>query len=236
MAKIIRIILIATLLLCISENVSAQQDGISLGQTRVIFPEGEKAQALTVYNRGTKSYLIQNRVYSDKALRQAAPFIATPPLSLLKGDSQQILRLVKQDGILPSDRESVFYLAVLAIPSHNKDENQNDGNAKVSMGFRFVVKLFYRPANIAPAPNKDVCNLQITGNSEGYVISNPTPYYQTLGRLSVNNRDVNLNDIPSMISPLNHQQYHFKEQVHKVKWNIIDDYGGFSNSCEKIID
>lgn len=236
MAQIIRIILITTLMLCMSENVSAQQAGISLGQTRVIFPEGEKAQALTVYNSGTKSYLIQTRVYNDKELQQAAPFIATPPLSLLKGDGQQILRLVKQNGILPSDRESVFYLGVLAIPSHNKDEYQDDGNAKVSMGFRFVVKLFYRPANIPPAPNKEGCNLQITGNSEGYVISNPTPYFQTLGRLSVNNKVVNLNDTPSMISPLNHQKYHFKEQVRKVNWNIIDDYGGFSKVCEKIID
>lgn len=236
MVKIIRVMLIATLLLCMSENVSAQQEGISLGQTRVIFPEGEKVQELTVYNRGKKSYLVQTRVYSDKELRQAAPFIATPPLSLLKGEGQQILRLLKQDGILPSGRESVYYLAVLAIPSHNNDENQDDGNAKVSMGFRFVVKLLYRPTNIAPVPNKDGCNLQITGNSEGYVISNPTPYYQTLGRLSVNNRDVNLNNITSMISPLDHQQYSFKERVHQVKWNIIDDYGGFSNVCEKKID
>lgn len=228
-----RIILVVIFLACISTKLYAQQDGISLGQTRVIFSEGEKAQVMTVYNRGAKSYLIQTRVYSDKDMLTAAPFVATPPLFLLKGDSQQILRIVKQEGALPSDRESVFYLAVLAIPSQNKDENQDDGKANVSMGFRFVVKLFYRPKNIASASAEGACNLNITANSEGYIISNPTAYYQTLGRLYINNRDVNLDKIPSMISPLSHQKYNFKEPIHSIKWNVINDYGGLSKLCEK---
>lgn len=232
MLTITRIILISALFLSVSTKTSAQQNGISLSQTRVVFTEGEKAQTLTVYNRGAKSYLIQTRVYNDKNRLKAAPFIVTPPLSLLEGDSQQILRLVKQDGALPSDRESVFYLSVLAVPSHTEDENRDKGNAKVSVGFRFAVKLFYRPERLASSSIQDECNLNITENRKGYVINNPTPYYQTLGMLSVNNRAVNLDDVSAMIVPHGHQQYQFKEKVQTLKWNIINDYGGFSKTCE----
>ncbi|AHG18913.1 pilus assembly protein PapD [Chania multitudinisentens RB-25] len=206
--------------------------GISLNQTRVIFLSTDKAQTLAVKNTGKQSYLIQSRVQLAPDNVTAAPFIVTPPVFPLKPDNRQLLRIIPQGAALPADRESLFYLSVLAIPAQ---PSQDIPLARVSMGMRFTIKLFYRPADIKTAPDSALCNLRLSQGVNGVRVENPTPYFQTFGQLKFNNTPVNLDAQPSMLAPLSTQNYPVQGRVTQAEWQTITDYGGLSTPCKQAV-
>ncbi|KFK96376.1 MULTISPECIES: molecular chaperone [unclassified Serratia (in: enterobacteria)] len=218
-----------TSLLLMAFSVPAADGGVSLNQTRVIFSSGDKAQTLTVKNTGAKKYLIQSRVQREQQRASAAPFIVTPPLFQLGPESSQTLRILKQEQALPTDRESLFYLAVSAIPAQSQPTAQE---SRLSMGFQFVIKLFYRPAGLKIAAESASCQLRITPTAQGMRIENPTPYFVTFGRLSFDQRAVDLNVQPAMIAPLSSEIYPVSKPVKQVHWQVIDDFGALSAACQ----
>lgn len=224
-------IVIASILLAMFSNVSAEEGGVSVKQTRVIFSGAEKTQLLTVTNQGINSYLIHVRIFNDMKMKETAKFVVTPPLSLLKANSQQTLRILSPNDVLRTDKESIFYVGILAVPSQNIDDDFKSA-AKINLGFRFVIKLFYRPVNLEEQSEEEGCKLVISANDDGYSIYNPTPYFKTLGRLVINNEEVKLSDVSSMIEPEGTRQYKLGTPPLNVEWNVIDDYGGLSGPCK----
>lgn len=209
------------------------EGGISLGQTRVVFLSTDKAQTLTVKNTGNRSYLIQSQALVAPGDTNAAPFLVTPPLFTLRPDSHQFLRiLLVQKDKLPNDRESVFYLSMLAIPAK---EEKAASAAQVSLGMRIVIKLFYRPTGLKEMGEISACRLQFRSVPEGIRIENPTPYFQTLGQLMFNQTPVNLNNQPSMLAPLSAQIYPAPRGNTAVEWKTITDYGGLSTPCQQTV-
>ena len=206
--------------------------GISLGQTRVVVLSTDKAQILTVKNTGQQRYLIQSRVQEVSDSSLPAPFIVTPPLFTLQPDSRQLLRILPQGGTLPTDRESVFTLSVLAIPAQEALDN---ATAKVSMGIRFGLKLFYRPAALAENAEAAVCRLKFSAQSDGVLIENLTPYFQTFGKLTLDGRSVNLDARSSMLAPFSTQPYPSEGRVSMVRWQTLNDYGGLSVPCQQVV-
>ncbi|AHG18375.2 hypothetical protein Z042_00965 [Chania multitudinisentens RB-25] len=230
MRWILRVPVVWVCLLFSEQNGAAANGGISLGQTRVIFSAADKAQTVKVKNTDGQTYLIQSKVLPASGKSGGTPFIVIPPLFALHAESQQLLRIVSQGGEFPSDRESLFYLEVLAIPTLAGKEK---AAVQVSMGLRFVLKMFYRPAglNVAPA----ACRLQMLAHPDGVRIKNPTPYYQTLGRLVVNNTSVNLHISPSMLAPLSEQIYSLGGRATRAEWQTLTDYGDLSALCQQIV-
>lgn len=224
-------IIIASILFFLFSNASAEDGGVSIKQTRVIFSASDKAQSLTVTNQGLNSYLIHVRIFNDVEMKQPAKFLVTPPLSLLKGHSQQTLRILSPTDILLTDQESVYYVGILAVPSQNISDNAKSA-PKINLGFRFVVKLFFRPKNLEEQSEEEGCKLKFSANDDGYSIFNPTPYFKTLGRLVINNEEIKLSYVSSMIDPEGTRQYKHEKPTHNVEWNTIDDYGGLSRSCK----
>ncbi|MHA7847365.1 fimbrial biogenesis chaperone [Serratia sp. D1N4] len=227
-----RTVAISGLCLSISAPTLAAQSpagGISLSQTRVIFLSTDKTQTLAVKNTAKQSYLIQSRVQLTPDDSTSAPFIVTPPVFSLQPDNQQLLRIIPQGTSLPADRESLFYLAVIAIPAH---PGKDIPLAKVSMGVRFVIKLFYRPADLKMAPT---CSLRLSSAINGVRIENPTPYFQTLGQLKFNGKPINLDAQPSMLAPMSTQNYTVKERVTQAEWQTVTDYGGLSTLCQQMV-
>lgn len=230
-----RVTVAAVLYLLISEQALATQTasgGVSLSQTRVVFVSTDKAQTLAVKNTGSLSYLIQSRVQQGPDDTASAPFVVIPPLFPLKPESQQLLRIIPQGASLPTDRESLFYLAVLAIPAQTSNDNPQK---QVSMGIRFIIKLFYRPANLKMSPSKAVCNLRLSHIANGVRIENPTPYFQTLGNLKLNMTSVNLDTQSSMLAPMSGQNYPTQQRVTKAEWQTVTDYGGLSTPCQQTV-
>ncbi|AHG18525.1 pilus assembly protein PapD [Chania multitudinisentens RB-25] len=226
---------IACLCLTISVPTLAAQSpagGISLSQTRVVFLSTDKAQTLAVKNTAKQSYLIQSRVQQTPDDHTAAPFIVTPPVFSLQPDNQQLLRIIPQGGSLPADRESLFYLAVIAIPAHS---SKDIPDARVSMGVRFIIKLFYRPADLKMAPASNPCNLRLSAGVNAVRIENPAPYFQTFGNLKFNGQPVNLDTQPDMLAPMSTQNYTIQGPVTQVTWQTVTDYGGLSTLCQQSI-
>ncbi|WP_235942358.1 molecular chaperone [Yersinia thracica] len=215
-------------------------EGISLNQTRVVFSSSDKAQTVAVKNSSDQSYLIQSRIQHplDNAVVDndlAAPFIVTPPLLPLRPGHRQLLRILSQGAALPTDRESLFYLSVLAIPAQTEKPLAESEPAQLSMGFRFTIKLFYRPEGLKPSPELAACQLRVSRTDNAIKIENPTPYFQTLGRLTFNQRPVNLNATSSMLSPMSSQRYPTSTAITQVEWQTITDYGGFSAQCQQML-
>lgn len=206
--------------------------GVSLGQTRMIFLSTDKAQALEVKNTDRRAYLIQSRVQIAPDDATAAPLVVTPPLFTLQPQSSQLLRIVAQDNTLPADRESVFYLSVLAIPAQ---AGKNTASAQVSMGMRFTIKLFYRPASLKANAETTACRLRFTPASAGIQVENPTPYFQTFGQLKLNGTPVNLDAQPSMLAPFGSQNYPTHAASVQAEWQTITDYGGLSGPCQQSV-
>ncbi|MDR4898903.1 molecular chaperone [Yersinia kristensenii] len=146
-----------------------------------------------------------------------------------------MLRILSQGAALPTDRETLFYLSVLAIPAQTEKPLAQSEPAQLSMGFRFTIKLFYRPEGLKPSPELAACQLRVSRADNAIKIENPTPYFQTLGRLTFNQRPVNLNATSSMLSPMSSQRYPTSTAITQVEWQTITDYGGFSAQCQQML-
>ncbi|MFA3760119.1 molecular chaperone [Yersinia sp. 2544 StPb PI] len=223
--------LISGLLLSLWGNsVFAADGGISLGQTRVVFNETDRARTVLVKNDGDKTYLIQSLVQLGPDNKQATPFIVTPPLFRLEPNSRNLLRIIRQnEGTLSQQHESVFYLSVLAIPAQASELTEQ---AQLSMGIRFLIKLFYRPDGLNMTPEDAYCKLQFTQVAEGIRVENPTPYFLTLGQLNINHRAVSFEQYPAMIAPHSNQIYPAISPLAMADWRVITDYGILSPKCE----
>ena len=114
------------LLVLASELAAATESGgVTIGGTRLIFDGGKKEASLSVSNSDTGPYLIQSWVEPNNNDPARPPFIITPPLFRLDGNQQNLLRIVNTGGQLPTDRESLYWLNVKAIPTNTAPENAN---------------------------------------------------------------------------------------------------------------
>lgn len=221
-------------LLVVSSGALAQNNGggVSLEQTRVIFSAGDKGQTVTAKNTDSRSYLLQAQVQNGLEDVTPAPFIVTPPLSLLKSDSRQLLRILLQDARLPNDRESLFYLSVAAIPAQSEPVAGSD---RLSVGVRFLVKLFYRPDGLLPSVDSVPCRLIFTRVAQGVQVANPTPYFQTLGELTFNGRSAALEPKQAMVAPQGSRIITVTGGGENISWNTITDYGVLSQPCQQTL-
>lgn len=110
-----------------------------------------------------------------------APFVVAPPIFRIEPKAGQAVRLVFTGKDLPQDRESVFYLNTLQIPSigaANADQNQ------MLVLLRNRLKIFYRPASIEGRPQnaheKLAFRLQVVGTGSQIIASNGSGYYLSL--------------------------------------------------------
>lgn len=207
--------------------------GINLDQTRIVYLSSDKAQTLVVNNTSDRAWLIQSRVQEGEN-NGKSPFIITPPLFTLQQGNRQILRIVKLNKMLPEDRESVFYLSVLAIPAAKIRETDESNKGVISVGMNFTLKMFYRPAALSQDAEKTSCHLRIIPSPAGIRIENPTPYFQTFGKFELNGNQLNLNDMNSMLAPYSSREYQIKnKKITQVQWQTINDYGGLSEVCRQ---
>lgn len=216
------------LLIIFSLYSQADSGGISLSQTRIIFSSADKAQILAVSNSSKQAYLVQARMQNGPNDTNTAPFIITPPLFSLQGDSRQQLRLLSQGASLPTDRESLFYISVSAIPSQAEPVTATD---RLSVGIRFLIKMFYRPQGLGSPADSTPCQLTFSREEHGVQAMNPTGYFQTLGMLAVDGHTVALSQQLAMVPPYSSITLAVDGPMNKVAWQTISDYGGLSRTC-----
>ncbi|MGL4726512.1 MAG: fimbria/pilus periplasmic chaperone [Scandinavium sp.] len=172
---------------------AAHAGGIALGATRVIYMQGEKQATLPIINSTDKgTFLIQSWVTKADETK-STDFVLTPPLFVIHPKKENTLRIMYTGPQLATDKESLFYLNVKAIPS--VDKSQLQGNT-LQIATQSVIKLFVRPKNL-PTPAIDApkaLTCSVSGNN--LVIKNASPYHVTMVNLYVGGQRVHNTMVP----------------------------------------
>lgn len=177
-----KMLLAATVITC---SLSAANAGVVIGGTRVIFDGGKKEASIGVENPDTSPYLIQSWVDTDNGGANKTPFVVTPPLYRLDGGQKNVERIV-MTGVLPQNKESLFWLNIKAIPSASTHDNT------LQIAVKTRIKLIYRPASLRnSSPEEEVKKLrwQRTGNQ--LQVSNPTQYVINFNEISLGGQKLN---------------------------------------------
>lgn len=196
----------------------ADAGGVSLGATRVIYPSTKNETSLSVYNADdSKDFLIQSWVEENE--HKTDKFIITPPLFVIKPKKENLLRISNVGSGYPNDRESIFWLSVKAIPSTEKNDN-NQNMLKLAIVSK--IKLLYRPDNLKIKTDEIMPLLMVKVLHNQIVIKNPTPYYVTLVNIVSGTAKIN----SLMIEPFSEKQENFPgAQPGKITYKMINDYG-----------
>ncbi|KJG38016.1 hypothetical protein UA32_11570 [Photobacterium angustum] len=219
----IKILHLCTLLIVVLTSVNTYA-GVALGQTRVIFDGSKKEVELSVSNNKKDSnYLIQSYITKSNN-KKTNDFIITPPLFVMKGKEENLLRIVGVNKeSLAKDRESLYWINVKAIPSlTEKDKGKN----MIQIAIDSRIKLFYRPHKFKITPIKAQSMIKFSKVGNKIKISNPTPYYITIVNMYVGKGKFE----PTMVAPYSeHKIDNEKYYRGKVTYQTINDYGGESD-------
>lgn len=210
------------ILMMISAPVSAS-GGIALGATRVIYPADAKQTSLAITNSNKQErYLVNAWIENDRGQKEKT-FAVTPPLFVSEPDSENTLRIIYAGPPLPSDRESLFFMNVKAIPSVNKENME--GKNVLQLAILSRIKLFVRPKNLAMPPEEALSQLKFERAGNHLKISNASPYYVTLVNLQLGGQK--LENI--MIAPKNSAQQALPSGASgALSWQSVNDYGAIT--------
>jgi P pilus assembly chaperone PapD len=203
------------------------QAGVSLLQTRVIYPQSAPAVTVTLHNSGDEVYLVQPSVTDWVSNKPTSLFAIQPPLFRVEGRNNGAMRVARTGGSLPQDRESVFHFRVKAIPGGKAPV---PGGASLSIALGMGIKLFYRPDNLPMTPEQAYGRLTFSRQATGVVVKNPTPYYLTFARLTLGGTVVDLDKQEGMVAPFSEVVYPPAGSGAQAEWVLINDYGGASDT------
>ena len=204
---------VASLLFCHSMSLgyAAEKGGVSLESTRVVFQEGAKETTLGVSNSLSVPVLVHSS-FEQISGEKSNAFMSIPPLFKLDENRTSRLRIAKV-AELPQDRESVFFIHVVAIPS---------GNAKLNIGLGQRIKVFYRPKGLVGDCEYAARNLSWSFTNGKLIAHNPT-------QLSVSMIDIDVqgkNTKTSMLLPGDRFELPVKlNKLQGFSFRYIDEYG-----------
>lgn len=212
-------------------SVDVASAGITLGGTRVVYPEKIKETSLMVRNDGTKDIMVQSWIEPDPAFpEQDVPFALTPALSRLGGSKQQSLRIFYAGKGLPSEKESVFWLNVQEIPQKSETDNT------LQIAIRQRIKVFYRPGGLPGTPEESAMHVKWKfmrdAGKAWLMASNPTPFYVSFGEAALKNAGKSYVIETKMLAPGATSKFLIEagntlpaQGAFKVEYKTINDYG-----------
>ena len=224
--------LIATALL--TTIVTPSFASLILQGTRVVYPSNSKTVSILAENRGKNPVLAQSWIDDGVEIQNLSndsgiPFILTPPITKINPGKSQEIRLIYNKSPLPEDRESLYWLNVLDIPSQSK--NQSNKNS-LELTIRTRIKIFFRPSKIKENPLKAPSQVEWTiskiNDVDHLKINNPTPFYITFTKISLNGIE---DDVPpEMVAPFSEttiplKKSHDFSQANSLKYTFINDLG-----------
>lgn len=204
------------------------QAGIVVGGTRVIYYSNKPDATISVINKETTvPYLIQGWVDPfDKTDTSKPPFTVIPPVSRLEAQQEKVLRIIKTQGELPKDRESVFWLNIKNIPPASDREKTNT----LEIAVKTRIKFFWRPAEIKDTPESVVLKLKWQIQNQKLVVTNPSAIHINVMDVAVDGKDVPLN----IIRPFETLTLPLPSGVSgkSLLWHFINDYGAISKDIK----
>lgn len=201
--------------------------GVVIYGTRVIYPAEKNEVLVQLMNQGERSSLVQSWIDDgDNSLppeKIHVPFMLTPPVAKIAGNSGQQLKIKKMPNMLPNNKESLFFLNVLDIPPNNPD---NVGKNVLKFAMQNRIKLFYRPKGISPVNMHTFQKLSMKCSGNIYSIKNGAANWITVTEVKANN--VKINNESIMLAPLSSTDVALKSaNANQYKMTIIDDHGNY---------
>lgn len=210
---------------------AAPNGGVSLGATRVIYPQGNTQVSLAVNNTDPKAvFLIQSWI-ENAQVNKSSDFVITPPLFVMKPKKENTLRIMYVGpNNLPTDRESLYWVNVKAIPSGSK-ETANKNTLQIAVLSR--IKLFVRPKNLPMASIDAPAKLRFHNSGSTLTIKNPTPYYMTLVQMHAG-----LATLPTtMVAPMSQVDVKLPANAQgEISYQTVNDYGANSPTLKATMD
>lgn len=217
--------LLAALLGSISTFSSAS---IVITGTRVIYPASQKEVTVKLNNTGKGPVIIQSWIDTGDADAKPenikTPFVLTPPMNRVDPGKSQTLRLRYTGTPLPTNKESVFYLNVLEIPSIS--EGKENANA-LNLAFRSRIKIFFRPDGLAGNANEAAKTLTWSVTPTGLRATNPSPYHVSLIDVTTMAAGKKSKAEGEMIAPGASRDFKLSgvKSGSKITYSSVNDYG-----------
>lgn len=184
----------ATAWLCLALMPLPAHASMEISGTRVIYPGSAGSVTVQTTNRDTVPYLVKvwvDREDTEGAENSDVPFVVTPPMSRVEAGDSQALRLARIAPIAAQDRESVFWLNVLAIPPHAPETIA--GKNILQFAVRTRIKIFFRPPGLPGSPHDAPAALAwraFHARGEWFLeCSNPTPFHVSMAEVAMDGFD-----------------------------------------------
>nr|WP_315292795.1 fimbria/pilus periplasmic chaperone [Serratia proteamaculans] len=196
---------------------------VVISGTRVIYPSDAKEVSVKINNVGPSPVLLQSWIdngnVNAKPSAIQVPFVLTPPMNRVESGKGQTLRISYTNGVLPMDKESVFWLNVLEVPATNQVKSDQN---RLQMAFRSRIKLFYRPAGLEGNANDAAKAIIWSTQGNKVQATNPTPYYVSLVSLLLNGKKLD----GAMIAPKSSMVLELQGKPgNKISGSFVNDYG-----------
>lgn len=206
-------------LIMMTFNVQAA-GGIALGATRVIYPADARQTSLAITNSNSKERFLVNAWIENDQGQKEKNFVVTPLLFTSEPKSENTLRIIYAGPALPTDRESIFWMNVKAIPS--VDKSNVEGKNVLQLAVLSRIKLFVRPKNLRMQPEDALKEIRFAHGAGYLKVSNSSPYYVSLVNLKIGNTK-----LPNtMVAPKHSVQVAVPAGVQgEVTFQTVNDYG-----------
>jgi P pilus assembly chaperone PapD len=198
---------------------------VNLDRTRIIYNASDKSVSVMLENQSKElPYLAQVWLENEQGEKITSPLVALPPMQRIDAGQKSQIRILQlpETAGLPKDRESLFYFNVREVPP------KSDMSNVMQVAIQSRVKLFFRPAELRKQLKANWQEqLQVSRLSNGLKLTNPTPFYITVGYLGKDNKG-NASGFDSvMLAPFATESLTGNQYVSdRYSLGYMDDYGG----------
>lgn len=200
-----------------------------LNGTRFIYDENKKNITFEVTNNAGQMY--GGQVWVDNTSEGNSIYmVPQPPFFKVGAKQKQIIRIMKTDSSLPTDRESLFWLNVQEVPP--KPDVKESCGSVLAIAMNSRVKLIYRPSGLKNGRENAEKKLTMEQRGDKTWIKNPTPYYMAIVGVQTNGRELKLSDKVTkeltLLAPFSSVSLGVSARG-SLKIAAINDWGGVQN-------
>lgn len=218
-------------LLALFSVFAAHANNIIVNGTRFIYSEDAAEITIQMTNTGNSPSLAQVWLDEGDASKLpeeiTTPFIISPPIARVDAKNGQSLRIKKASDkhIAATDRESLWWLNILDIPSVDKSQ-ATENAAMLNLAIRSRFKFFWRPIGLGDRQNAE-SKMEFIANAKGITLVNPTPFFITVADIVTASGNGLLNE-GIMVAPKSRIDVNAKQKIkpgEPVTLQAISDYG-----------
>lgn len=152
------------------------QASLSLDSMRYVFTGDKSALSVTVSNPDKRTF--GGQAWVDNIVEQDTrpSFVVTPSFFKIKGESKQVLRVIKAADHMPGDKESIYWLNLQDIPPALEGSG-------LAIALRTRVKLLYRPVELVKGRTNAEEGITVQNRPGSLALVNSTPYIFAISSL-----------------------------------------------------